>query len=208
MTLYEPRKSTYLASDAHNEPISQKSRIQLILQQLHDRSDNNNVSEQLLVGLELRQTKRNLVIVNKQLITDRLIQKVRQLGSDIELMPQNGNSIINSYLKYNGQESGCNVISERYILLQYMANNLQFAGTKVNDYWDSRQHLTKAHLIALHQLQQINIMVFEYHSTNNQLLQTYYYEPSFNKSRCLFLVYHKHINHYDLCDMKNSKDYQ
>eukprot|EP01084_Bolivina_argentea_P110852 197876_1 len=205
MTLYKPTKLKHLVSDAHNEQISHKSKIQFILQQLHEPPDNNNVSAQL--GLELLQTDRNQDIINKQLI-NRSIQKVRQVCDDIELMPQNGNSIINSYLQHNGQESHCNAISERYILLQYMANSLQFSETKVNDYWDSRQHLTKAHLIALHQLQQINIVVFEYHSANNQLWQTYYYEPSFNKSHCLFLVYHKHINHYDLCDMKNSKHYQ
>eukprot|EP01084_Bolivina_argentea_P268207 455484_1 len=124
-----------------------------------------------------------IYIERKQLVEDRIQQKMHKVDGDIVNIPGNGNCLINAYLYHIENMTPQNALKERTKLIKFIKRHKLEYGLIVDDidkhinmYSKNYIHLDEVHIKALHEMNKINILVFEYHINTDSLSTNYYYK--------------------------------
>eukprot|EP01084_Bolivina_argentea_P268210 455492_1 len=134
----------------------------------------------------------------KEIVEKRIHETI---PGDIVSIPGNGNCMINAYLYHVGKMTVENALKEREKMISFMIVNKNEYPLIVNEI----AYLDEMHLKALHEMNKINILVFEYQTSTDSISRNYYYNPEYTSNKCLCLVYYRHTQHYNYCII--NKDY-
>eukprot|EP01084_Bolivina_argentea_P051182 94152_1 len=157
----------------------------------------------------LKNNKQQFYKKRKKIIEKRIEHKIHQYNGTIVPIDGDGNCMINAYLYHINQLSLDNATTQRQKLVQYMMKNSHeykdiMPRNEILDFCENGKYLDEIHLKALHKMNKINILLFEYHIESDQLSQNYYYDPTFQECHTtLYLIYYRHSNHYNYCSMPN-----
>eukprot|EP01084_Bolivina_argentea_P282339 483263_1 len=121
----------------------------------------------------LKNNKQHYYKKRKQIIEKRIEHKIHEHNGTIVSIDGNGNCMINAYLHLINQLSLDNAISQREKLVQYtMKNAHEYKGimsrNEICDFCENGKYLDEIPLKALHKMNKINILLFEYHIENDQ----------------------------------------
>eukprot|EP01084_Bolivina_argentea_P022197 41267_1 len=169
---------------------------QLVINKRHTTNDNDVYDTSIS---DMDYLKHNYPIKYEQrkaIIEERAVTKMNEYGVNIICISEDNNCLINAYLQHVGEMSEQNALDERQKL------NLFMNGYLPNDNTDKYMH-GDVSLKTLHQMNQINILVFEYHVENDQISQHYYHNPKYEFKQCLSLLYFEHTKHYNYCVVEN-----
>eukprot|EP01084_Bolivina_argentea_P088766 160264_1 len=146
----------------------------------------------------------------KQLVENRTHEKLLAIGACTVPIEGNGNCIINSYLYHIEKMSTENAFRERAKMMSFMQQNINEYKTVIDNfdehiknYSKNHTYLDEIHVKVLHEMNRINILLFEYHINTDSLSQHYYYNAEYTSNKCLFLVYYRHSQHYNYCIVNN-----
>eukprot|EP01083_Nonionella_stella_P181181 648096_1 len=130
----------------------------------------------------------------KEIVYERIKHKLSELSTTISTDFENDpNSIIHSYLHHIDKNSPQNVQNERQKLLSFMKDH-------------QNKHTKNQKLQALHEMNQINIIVLEYTLEIDKIAQqNAYYDSSFQDPDTLVLFHRAHLNQYDHCHVHYAK---
>eukprot|EP01084_Bolivina_argentea_P098738 177455_1 len=100
-----------------------------------------------------------------------------------------------------------NAVKQRKKLIKFMKKRKNtykdFMNKNIDDYLSNYTYLDEIHLHALYDMHKTNILVFEYHISNDKLSRNYYYNAQYKSKRVLCLLYSRHSKHYDYIQMNN-----
>eukprot|EP01083_Nonionella_stella_P124177 374825_1 len=143
----------------------------------------------------------------KAIVDERIKQKLNALSTTIVTDFDNDpNCLIHSYLHHIDKDTDQNVQNERKNLFEFMVNHPNESTENLK--YENGSYLHDIHVQALHEMNQINVIVLEYIVQIDQITQqNAYYNSSFQDTLVLF--HRPHLNQYDYCrvDYAKSKYY-
>eukprot|EP01083_Nonionella_stella_P124176 374819_1 len=141
----------------------------------------------------------------KAIVDERIKQKLNALSTTIVTDFDNDpNCLIHSYLHHIDKDTDQNVQNERKNLFEFMVNHPNESTENLK--YENGSYLHDIHVQALHEMNQINIIVLEYTLEIDKIAQqNAYYDSSFQDPDTLVLFHRAHLNQYDHCHVHYAK---